>query len=632
MFKHKPVNTLKDSHKEKQLFVRRVIVMMGAIIFLAILLIVRLAYLQLGQHTLYTTLARQNQMSLMPVEPKRGLIYDRNGVLLAENIPVYNLVVTPTRVPNLEKTISELQKIISISDEDLRLFQRQRKMHRRFETVPLRIKLTEEEVAKFSVDKFRFPGVAIQVESIRHYPLGAVFAPVVGYVGRINAEELEAVDASNYSSTNFIGKTGIEKYYEEQLHGVVGDQQAETDARGQIIRVLSTTPSTPGKNLYLTIDSKLQIAGQKILGKQRGAIVAIDPRNGEVLAFISNPSFDPNLFVGGINKKTYQALQTDPDEPLYNRALRGRFAPGSTVKPFLSLEALHSGVITQDFTVNDPGWFKLPNSNHIYHGWHHLARGTLSLVKAIAVSSDAYFYTLALKMGVNRISTALTKFGYGQPTGIDLGNEANGIVPTPEWKQRIQKQAWYLGDTIITGIGQGFLLVTPLQLANAVAGLAMHGERWQPHVLLASQIKNNQLVKNQPVALTPVEASPKNWEIIFKAMSDVVSMAGGTAAPYFQNAGYSAAGKTGTAQVFSVKQNQRYNANMLPKHLRDNSLFIVFAPVDHPRIAIAVIVQNSTMPAAQVARRLLDFYLLNKPVDASQAAPAVPADDEEDDD
>lgn len=629
MFKYKRIDTLKDSREEKQLFTSRVMVMMVIIVLLAILLVWRLAYLQLGRHQLYTTLARQNQMSLMPVEPKRGLIYDRNGVLLAENVPVYNLVVTPTRVPNLKKTIADLQKIISISDDDLRIFQRQLKLHRRFEAVALRIKLSEEEVAKFSVDKYRFPGVNIQAELIRHYPFGAVFSPVVGYVGRINADELDDVNPSNYSATNFIGKTGIEKYYEDQLHGVVGDQQAETDARGQIVRVLSSTPSTPGHNLYLTIDSKLQIAAQKILGKQRGAIVAIDPRNGEVLAFVSNPSFDPNLFVSGINKNDYQALQNNPDEPLYNRALRGRFAPGSTVKPFISLEALNAGVITQDFTVYDPGWFKLPNSSHIYHGWHHLARGSLSLIKAIAVSSDAYFYTLALKMGIDRIDKALTQFGFGQPTNIDLGNEANGVVPSPAWKQQTQKQGWYPGDTLITGIGQGYLLVTPLQLANAVAGIAMHGQRWQPHVLFWSQLTNNRMLKNQPIALTPVTANKKVWDIIYQAMSDVVTMEGATATRYFQDIGYTAAGKTGTAQVFTVKQNQRYNAKMLPQRLRDNSLFIVFAPIENPKIAVAVIVQNSTTPAAQVARQLLDFYLLNKAVGSSQQQVIDEADDNE---
>jgi len=614
MPKFKHFATLKDTRQEKQLFYSRIVSVMIGIACLALLLIIRLIYLQLIEHTVYTTLARQNQMSLMPVEPQRGLIYDRNGVLLAENIPVYNLVVTPSRVPDLKTTLGELQKIISITDEEVNQFQRQRRLHRRFEAVPLKIKLNEEEVAKFSLDQYRFPGVSIQAEFIRHYPLGSVFAPVVGYVGRINAEELEQVESSNYSATNFIGKTGIEKYYEEKLHGVVGDQQAETDARGQVVRVLSTTPSIPGNNLYLTIDSKLQIAAQKILGKQRGAIVAIEPHTGEVLAFVSNPSYDPNLFVKGINKKDYQALQSNPDEPLYNRALRGRFAPGSTVKPLLSLKALSTGVITPDFTVNDPGWFQLPNSSHIYHGFHHLARGTVNLVKAIAVSSDIYFYTLALKMGIEQIQQGLTDFGFGQPTGIDLGSEANGVVPSPSWKKRTQHQAWFPGDTIITGIGQGYTLVTPLQLAHAVAAIATRGQRWQPHVLLYSQNAEGQLTKNQPASLGTLTIQNKIWDVVYAGMRGVVTMPGATASQYFQNAGYTAAGKTGTAQVFSLKQNQRYNAKMVPMRLRDNSLFIAFAPVENSKIAIAVIIQNGTTPAAQVARQLLDFYLIHKTV------------------
>lgn len=618
MSKFKRIATLKDPRGEKQLFTRRVVTLVFGIILLASLLVTRLIYLQLSQHQVYTTMARQNQMSLMPVEPKRGLIYDRNGVLLAENLPVYNLVITPTRVPNLKKTIEELQKIIDIDDDDISQFYRQRKLHRRFEAVPLRIRLTEEEVARFSVDQYRFPGVSIQTELIRHYPYGAVFAPVLGYVGRINQDELDEVDASNYSATNFIGKNGIEKFYENKLHGVVGDQQAETDARGQVIRIISSTPSVAGENLYLTIDSRLQIAAQKILGKQRGAIVAIDPRNGEVLAFVSNPSYDPNLFISGISKKDYQNLQNDPDEPLYNRALRGRFAPGSTIKPFIGLEAIVSGVITPAFTVYDPGWFQLPGSEHIYRGWHNLARGSVNLVKAIAVSSDAYFYTLAVKIGIARLHEGLTRFGYGSPTGIDLGNEANGVIPSEEWKRKTYNQPWYLGDTVSAGIGQGYVLVTPLQMANAVAGLAMRGQRFRPHVLLMSQTSTGKIVKNNPVPFPPLIFEKKYWDTIHEGMRQVVILPGATATQYFEGVSYTAAGKTGTAQVFTVKQNQTYNSKMLPVRLRDNSLFIVFAPVENPKIAIAIIVQNGTTHAAKVARQLLDFYLLNKPIDQSQ--------------
>ncbi len=601
------LSTLKDPHKERTLFARRVWTIALLIGILMVCLLVRLAYLQIFQHTLYTTLAKQNQLNLLPAEPNRGLIYDRNGVLIAANTPVYNLVVTPNRINNLKTSLNELKQIIALGNDDIDQFYKQLTLHRRFEAIPLRTRLTEEEVARFSVNQYRFPGFAIQAEMIRHYPLGAAFAPIVGYVGRINAKELEQVDPSNYSATNFIGKTGVEKAYETQLHGHVGYNQVESDATGQIVRVYAQTPPTPGDNLYLTIDSKLQQKAQDILGDQRAAVVAIDPRNGEVLALISTPTFDPNLFVAGITQKDYDALEKASGQPLYNRALRGRYSPGSTVKPFISLEGLVSGAITSDTTFYDPGWFQLKESDHIYYGFHRQAHGAVNLVKAITESSDIYFYNLAIKLGIDRIAAMLTRFGFGEKTGIDLTEELKGILPTQAWKEKVTHKSWYPGDTLNTGIGQGFMEITPVQLAAGVAAIANRGQRWQPHVLLHSQAASGVQTALEPLALTPVQLDKNIWKAIFAGMKGVANLPDGTAYQFFKNVSYTVAGKTGTAQVYSLK-GQRYNAGMLPVRLRDNSLFICFAPIENPQIAIAVIVQNYTTPAAQVARQLLDFY------------------------
>lgn len=612
MRKRYTYSTLKNAQQERALFQRRVLVITILMGLFALLLIARLGYLQLYQHRFYKTLARQNQFNLLPIAPDRGLIYDRNGVLLADNIPTYELVITPSRVTDLTETIKNLSTVIAINQDDLRQFNRQLKLHRPFQPVPLRTRLTEEEVARFSTEAYHFPGVTIQTVMIRHYPFGAAFASVVGLVGRINIHELSTLDPVNYSVTNFIGKTGIEKYYEAILHGKVGYQEEETAADGEVVRVTKRTPPTSGNNLYLTIDSRLQIAAVQALGTQRGAIVAIQPQTGEVLALVSSPGFDPNLFADGISQEDYDALQNAPSRPLYNRALQGRFPAGSTFKPFIALEGLDTGTVTPTYSIFDPGWFKLPDSSHIYHDMLRTGHGSVDMNKAIPVSCDTYFYNLANKLGIARIDTILQHFGFGQKTGIDLPGEANGLVPTPEWKQRTQGKSWYPGDTLITGIGQGFTLVTPLQLAFGAATLADHGARWLPHVLLRSEAPNHTFTVTQPTALTPVQVSNAAWKTVLNGMRNVVLDPQGTAYVYFKGVTYTLAAKTGTAQVFSLKQNQRYHADMLPENLRDNSLFIVFAPADHPQIAMAVLVQNSSIHVAQLARQVLDFYFSNQ--------------------
>lgn len=608
---HKSINTFKNIRQEYKLFKRRAFAVLVGIILLTIILLGRLAYLQIFQHKLYTTLARQNQLGLVPIEPSRGLIYDRKGVLLAENKPIFNLVITPDLVHHMAETIAALSTIIKIDPEDLKQFERQRRLHHRFEPIPLRVKLTEEEVAKFSIERYHFPGVSIQAQMIRYYPKGPAFAAVVGYMGRINEKELQTVDPVNYSASNFIGKTGVEKYYETWLHGTVGYQQVETNVHGQIVRILKQTRPIAGKSIRLTIDSGLQELAQRALGQQKGAIVALDPSNGEILAFVSSPSFDPNLFVSGIKQKDYDALKTAPGNPLYNRALRGAYHPGSTIKPFISIEALMDNVITPSYTIHDSGEFQINGRGRIYHNFRRHAYGDVNLLKALTVSSDIYFYNLSMRMGINRIYTSLKRFGFGAPVGIDLPDEGGGVLPNSAWKKKAYGESWYPGDTLNCGIGQGFLLVTPLQLASAVGTLAEWGAHWNPHVVLSWRSGDGTVTPVEPKQLKSIDDVPQPiLSFIRTAMQHVVNAPGGTAERFFPGAPYTLAGKTGTAQVFSLKNNERYDNKTIATKLRDDSLFIAFAPVESPKIALAIIVQNSITPAAQIARQLLDYYLI----------------------
>jgi penicillin-binding protein 2 len=621
----KPI-TLKNTHQEHKLFKRRAIAILISITFLSSLLLSRLIYLQVFQHKLYTTLARQNQLGLVSIEPNRGLIYDRNGILLAENKPIFNLVITPDLVKKIEATIRQLSSFIKIDAEDLKLFNRQRRLHHRFEPIPLRLKLNEEEVAKFSIEGYRFPGVAIQAQMIRYYPQGAPFAAIVGHMGRINEKELQTVDLVNYSASNFIGKMGVEKYYEAQLHGTVGYQQVETNVHGQIVRILKQTRPIAGRSITLTIDSHLQKLAQQALGKQKGAIVALDPSNGEVLALVSNPTFDPNLFVSGIRQHDYELLKNAPGNPLYNRALRGAYHPGSTIKPFISTGALLDNVVTPTFTIHDTGEFQINGKGRIYHNFRRHAYGNVNLLKALTVSSDIYFYNLSLRMGISRIYTALHRFGFGSRTDIDLFDESNGILPNPQWKKKYYDTSWYAGDTLNCGIGQGFLLVTPLQLAFAVSTLAEWGERWKPHVVLSWRKGDGTVNFTKPQRLEPVNLPQDILSFIRTAMQDVVNAPGGTAGRFFPGVPYTLAGKTGTAQVYSLKNNERYDKKTVAAKLRDNSLFIAFAPVEKPTIALAIVVQNSVTPAPQIARKLLDYYLIPSspiPTISQQALPVI---------
>ena len=607
----KTINTFKNIRLEHNLFKGRVFATLIVIGILSGTLVARLIYLQLFQHQHYTLLAQQNQLGLVPIEPSRGLIYDRFGSLLAENKPVFNLVLIPEKTSNLNKSISDLAKIIKIGSEDIKQFERQRRTHHRFEPIPLRLKLSEQEVAKFSIQRYRFPSATVSAQMIRHYPQGNFFTSVVGYVGRINEKELQNMSSvNNYSASNFIGKTGIEKYYETALHGKIGYQKIETNVHGQTVRTLKQAPPIPGKSLTLTIDSGLQKLAQQALGEQQGAVVAMDPRNGEILAFVSNPSFDPNLFVSGIKQADYANLQKATKNPLYNRALQGTYHPGSTIKPFISTGALMDGVITPHYTIHDSGEFQLNGKGRIYHNFRHHAYGQLNLLQALTVSSDIYFYNLSMRLGIQRLYSSLKKFGFGDPTGIDLANEASGLLPDPIWKKKYYGESWYPGDTLNCGIGQGFLLATPLQLVAATSMIANWGERWQPHLLLSWRSADGSITYVDPKPMPPLTLRADILRFIRTAMQRVVNAPGGTAQRFFMDAPYQVAGKTGTAQVYSLKDNERYNTNTVATSLRDNSLFIAFAPVEKPVIALAIVVQNSLTPAAQIARQLLDYYLL----------------------
>jgi penicillin-binding protein 2 len=598
---------IKNSAKEMRFLKKRIITVNILIVILASLLIARLITLQVFQHKYYTTLSAINDIDIIPIEPRRGVIYDRNGLLLAKNIPTSSLMVTPNKVDNIENTITEIKKIIPLTQNDLDQFYKQLKQHRRFESIPLKLKLTENEIARFAVNRYRFSGVSIKTKLMRQYPLGRAFSHVIGYVGRINDKDLYQIDLTNYAATNFIGKIGIEKYYESQLHGTVGYKKVEIDVSGQVVRTIDRTPPTQGNDIYLTIDSGLQITAEKALGKRNGSVVAIQPDTGEILALVSSPNYDPNLFVNGVSVKQFKTLQKDKNHPLYNRTLRGLYMPGSTIKPFIAIEGLTSGVITASYKIYDPGWYQIPNTQHVFHDWKIGGHGKINLANAIIESCDTYFYNLANKLGIKRLDDILNQFNFGKQTGIDLGEELTGNVPSPDWKMKHRGKPWYTGDTIVVGIGQGFLLITPLQLASATTIMANRGLHFKPHLLYAMKQADGKLVHQQPMPEATITLNnPNYWNVVIKAMSKVITGMTGFRFGKTPSA-YTVAAKTGTVQV--VNSQYKVDNKAIPKNLRNNSSFIAFAPVNKPKIAVAVVVENSTA-APIVARKVLDYYFI----------------------
>ncbi len=576
----------------------------------------RLWWLQVEGYQHYATLSQENRVRVVGIPPTRGLIYDRNGVLLAENVPTYRLVVTPEQVPDMEGLLGRLGRIVELRATDLERFHQLRRQRRGFQEIPLKFGLTEEEVARLAVNRHRLRGMEVKAQLARRYPLGGTAAHAVGYVGRINREELATVSPAEYSATSHIGKTGVERYYESRLHGKVGVERVETNAMGRTLRTLERQSPAPGEDLYLSLDVRLQKVAEGILADERGAIVAIDPGSGEVLALASTPTFDPNLFVNGIGIDEYRALQSDLDRPLFNRALRGQYPPGSTLKPFLGLAGLETGTKAAEETVYDPGYYSLPGVDHRWRCWKAGGHGHVDLHDAIAESCDTYFYDLAYEMGIEAMHEFLGRFGFGSPTGVDLPGERGGLVPSKDWKRETRGEPWYHGETIIAGIGQGYMLATPLQLAHATATLASRGRTVPPRLLAGTRSHDGE---RAPVAgggepVEPIRLSDSGyWGDVVGSMEAVVHGRRGTARAVGEDAPYRFAGKTGTSQVFGIGQDEEYNAEELEKRLRDHALFIAFAPAEDPEIAVAVIVENGgsgSGTAAPLARAVMDAWLL----------------------
>ena len=609
---------LKDHFHETQIFNQRVLVAGLIMFFLLILLLSRLVYLQISNQEHYATLSDNNRVSIQPIAPTRGLIFDRNGILLAQNLPSFTLEIIPEHVTDLNTTLDHLGQLITITEDDLKRFKKDRRNKRRFEGIPLRFRLNDEEVAKISVQQNQLPGVTIKAQLSRHYPQGKLASHAIGYVSRINESELKKLDASNYSATTHIGKVGIERTYEDILHGKVGFQHVETDAQGRVLRILDRTLPISGKNLYLNMDSKVQAIAEQSLTTNNGALVAIDPSNGAVLAIVSMPAYDPNLFVHGISSINYKALSTSVERPLFNRALRGQYPPGSTIKPFMGLAGLELKELQAHDEINCPGWYMLKNDERKYRDWKKHGHKKTDLSKAITESCDVYFYDLALTLGIDNMSAYLSQFGIGKKTGIDLLGELSGLNPSREWKRRYRNLPWFPGETLITGIGQGFMLTTPLQLATATSAIATMGKRFKPRMLRSIQNEQNGpliVTKAEPLTSVPI-SDEKNWKTVVDAMKNVVDGLHGTARGIKYNLKYSIAGKTGTAQVFGIAQDAEYNKDDIAKKLQDHALFVGFAPFENPRIAVALIVENGGSGgsvAAPIVRKVMDQYLLNLP-------------------
>jgi penicillin-binding protein 2 len=638
---------IKDSDREIHLFRMRLTAMVLFVFICFGLLVARFVWLQVVKHDQYMAQAEDNRIALVPIVPNRGLIVDRNGVVLASNYSAYTLEITPSKLEaNLDSVIDELAKLVTIEPKDRKRFKRLLEESRNFSSVPIRTRLTDDEVARFTAQRFRFPGVEVQARLFRQYPLGEVASHVLGYIGRINQNEAKAIeasdDAANYNGTDHIGKEGLEKSYEHQLHGQTGYEEVERSAGGRAIRTLSRTPPVPGSKLILSIDIELQKIVEQAFGDYRGALVAIEPSTGDVLAYVSKPGYDPNLFVDGIDTQSWTELNTSPDKPLMNRPLSGTYPPGSTFKPYMALAALEYGVRTPQYGIQDPGFFML--GGHRFNDDKRSGHGFIDMYRSIAMSCDTYYYQVGNDLGIDRIHDFMQPFGFGEKTGIDLEHEKTGVLPSQQWKREHFRRnpragKWVGGDTISISIGNGFNSYTPLQMAHAVATLANDGVIMKPHLVkMIEDGGNHARTLTVPKESGRIPLKQENIDVVKRAMVGVTSdaKAPGTAVLQFRGVPYTVAGKTGTAQVVGLK-GQKYNAAATPERLRDNALFIAFAPADHPRIALALVVENAgwgASVAAPIARKALDYYLLGKrPGEADKPAPKpadpVPADEDQ---
>jgi penicillin-binding protein 2 len=622
---------IKDTERELQLFRLRLSVA-GLVVFICFgLLMLRFLWLQAVRHSEYAERAESNRISVVPAVPNRGLIVDRNGVVLARNYSAYTLEITPAKIDRqLDIVIDELAQLVDIQPKDRKRFRRLMEESKTFESLPIRTRLTDEEVARFAAQRYRFPGVDIQARLFRQYPLGSTASHMIGYIGRVNKKEAERLeageDAANYRGTEYIGKEGIEKSYEKHLHGITGYDEIEVSAGGRANRTLSRTAPTPGNNLILSVDIELQKIVEKAFGDRRGALVAIEPETGDILAYVSMPTYDPNLFVEGIDAKSWEELNTSLDKPLLNRALIGSYPPGSTFKPYMALAALELGKRTPEFGIFDPGYFMFGNNR--FRDDKEGGHGRVDMYKSIVQSCNTYYYVLANDLGIDAIHDFMKPFGFGQLTGVDLENERRGVLPSQEWKRKNYKrpelQKWYAGETISVGIGQGYNSFTPIQLAHAVANLSNNGVVMKPH--LVKMIENGTTKARKltvPKESYRIPLKQENIDVIKQAMIGVTKE--GTSARSFANAPYSSGGKTGTAQAAAMSKSVKYDASKIAERLRDHSLYIAFAPADKPKIALAIIVENAgfgAAAAAPIARLAIDYYLTGKRPD--EPPPAKP--------
>ena len=615
---------IRDYQEEARLFKNRAIVAFIGIVAMMGILVTNLYNIQINQYQDYKTRSNDNRIKVVPLAPNRGLIYDRNGVLLAENRPVFSLEVTPEKIDDMDETIARLQEILTIEPEKIERFHKERKQTRRFKSVPLLSQLTQEQVAKFSVNQHKFPGVSVNASLKRHYPYSEVLTHVIGYVSRINDRDVQRLirqeKYSNYQATRDIGKLGIERYYEDMLHGTAGYQEVEVNSRGRIIRTLKYVPPIPGQDIVLNLDINLQLYVHQLLDDRRGSAVVLDPKDNGVLAMVSSPSYDPNPFVHGISGKAYSELLNNKDRPLVNRATLGIYPPASTIKPFMAVAALQEGVITPNTTRNDPGYWRIPNSRtKPFRDWRRWGHGKVDIVKSIEESVDTFFYQMAYDMGIDRISRWMMMFGFGDYTGIDIHEESKANMPTREWKMARHRTPWYQGDTIPVGIGQGYWTATPMQIAKATSVLVNRGEVIAPH-LLRSTIENGQGFENQREA--EIETYPpitgvqdRYWDIAVEGMRLVNHGRKGTARRAFVKTEYMSAGKSGTAQVFGLGENEKYNADEIAEHLRDHALFTGFAPTDDPKLIVTMVLENAgggSSQGAPVVRKIFDRVILDK--------------------
>ena len=606
---------IQDLAAEARLFNSRAIVAMLIVALMFCVIIVNMYQLQVVSYQDYQTRSEGNRIKVMPMAPNRGLIYDRSGILLAENRPVFSLELVPEQIKDMPATLDALSKLIAITPEQTESFLKQVKAQRRFNSIALKEQLNDTEVAILAANQHRFPGVTVEARLSRHYPFGDLFTHALGYIGKINTRELQQLEddgeAANYAATRDIGKIGLERFYQRELHGTMGYQEVEVNNRGRLIRVLRSVPAVSGQNIHLGIDVGLQLTAQQVLKEQRGAIVAMDPRDGSILAFYSNPSYDPNLFVHGISSTNYNALLHSRDRPLFNRVTQGTYPPASTVKPHLALLGLETNTITPSSKIWDPGYFTLPNNDHRFRDHVRWGHGWVDIYTAIMKSCDTYFYELGIKLGIDRISDYMSKMGFGEKTGIDILEEYSGVMPSRGWKRARHNQPWYPGDTVPLSIGQSYWTTTPLQLIVATSVLINHGHLATPHLVSAFSDEHGKSEHSPPLQQVIEVVDSNNWDVVLDTMHRTVRDVGGTARNAFLGASYDSAGKTGTAQLAAIAQDAKYDADAIDERLRDNAMYLGYAPYDKPTIVIAVALENAgggSKNAAPIARQMLDYY------------------------